>query len=620
LNTYDNKTQENKSQPFSSANTKNQSSSDSTFQFVDNRPEAFAQRELNNVINNSFQVSQLRAFKEMADNSSRFEQAVQLQAMADNHSANKQQTIQRKENNTGLPDNLKTGIENLSGMSLDDVKVHRNSDKPAQLNAHAYAQGTDIHLASGQEKHLPHEAWHVVQQKQGRVKPTMQMKGNTKVNDDVSLEKEADVMGAKAMQGIVQAKETTNKSLKNSSTSQLKTIQKVSDEVKAGGRRCIKGALAGAALGALVSSFIPGVDILVGMGIGAAAGTVAALIKEGLESKARRRIQIAYNITVSPDISGIILNRIKDVLASLPLAHTLGNNELTNITLGGDGNASLYDGEDTIEMNNPMGMPDLLYAALNKKYEWERKLMDDGAMPDFDAVIDNEYDLNSDDRKVMAGVSDANSQEDLVSWTVRHEIGHSMDKNIGWDTRMKGQAVFGAWQNHTEDEVFIQLLAKANIGANIYSLQYPLNPIQNDSLFNIIRGKNFASIDAFFEHPRWQNFLTSNAVPADLKKRIKNAVRSFDIAKNSPWTFADGCANDLAHNGRIYMQGQYRKWESYAQGARTNAVSNYQFSNSSEWFAEAYAAYYNPALNAASRNALSGAQQAWFLNNLGNHQ
>jgi len=85
-------------------------------------------------------------------------------------------------------------------MSLDDVNVHRNSDKPAQLQAHAYAQGTDIHLGAGQEKHLPHEAWHVVQQKQGRVQPTMQMKGMVNVNDDAGLEKEADVMGAKAMQ------------------------------------------------------------------------------------------------------------------------------------------------------------------------------------------------------------------------------------------------------------------------------------------------------------------------------------------------------------------------------------------------------------------------------------
>ncbi|MDJ0662336.1 MAG: DUF4157 domain-containing protein [Crocosphaera sp.] len=79
-------------------------------------------------------------------------------------------------NQTGLPDHLKAGVENLSGYSLDDVKVHYNSPKPAQLQALAYTQGTDIHVASGQEKHLPHEAWHVVQQKQGRVKPTMQMK------------------------------------------------------------------------------------------------------------------------------------------------------------------------------------------------------------------------------------------------------------------------------------------------------------------------------------------------------------------------------------------------------------------------------------------------------------
>ncbi|MFB9080628.1 DUF4157 domain-containing protein [Flavobacterium procerum] len=108
--------------------------------------------------------------------------------------------LQKKENNTGLPDNLKSGIENLSGYSMDDVKVHYNSDKPAQLQAHAYAQGTDIHIASGQEKHLPHEAWHVVQQKQGRVQPTLQMKGNVNVNDDAGLENEADVMGAKALQ------------------------------------------------------------------------------------------------------------------------------------------------------------------------------------------------------------------------------------------------------------------------------------------------------------------------------------------------------------------------------------------------------------------------------------
>ncbi len=103
-------------------------------------------------------------------------------------------------NKTGMPDQLKSGIENMSGMSMDHVKVHYNSPEPAQLNAHAFAQGSDIHVAPGQEQHLPHEAWHVVQQAQGRVQPTKQMKRGTPVNDDKGLETEADVMGAKAME------------------------------------------------------------------------------------------------------------------------------------------------------------------------------------------------------------------------------------------------------------------------------------------------------------------------------------------------------------------------------------------------------------------------------------
>lgn len=107
--------------------------------------------------------------------------------------------VQKKENKTGMPDNLKSGIENLSGMSMDHVKVHYNSSQPAQLNALAYAQGSDIHIGPGQEKHLPHEAWHVVQQAQGRVQPTKQMKAGVPVNDDAGLEHEADVMGAKAL-------------------------------------------------------------------------------------------------------------------------------------------------------------------------------------------------------------------------------------------------------------------------------------------------------------------------------------------------------------------------------------------------------------------------------------
>jgi len=97
----------------------------------------------------------------------------------------------------GLPVNLQSGIQALSGLSLDDVKVHYNSFKPAQLNAHAYAQGDEIHLAPGQERHLAHEAWHVVQQREGRARATGRI-GGQPLNDDAGLEREADHMGSRA--------------------------------------------------------------------------------------------------------------------------------------------------------------------------------------------------------------------------------------------------------------------------------------------------------------------------------------------------------------------------------------------------------------------------------------
>ncbi len=104
----------------------------------------------------------------------------------------------KRKNNTGIPDNLKAGAESLSGIDMSDVRVHYNSSKPEEVGAFAYTQGINIHVAPGQERHLSHEAWHVVQQAQGKVRPTFQMKG-VMVNDDEGLENEADVMGKKAL-------------------------------------------------------------------------------------------------------------------------------------------------------------------------------------------------------------------------------------------------------------------------------------------------------------------------------------------------------------------------------------------------------------------------------------
>jgi hypothetical protein len=97
-----------------------------------------------------------------------------------------------------LPPDVKAGIESLSGLSLHDVRVQYGSSKPASVDALAFTSGNDIHIAPGAEHHLAHEAWHVVQQRRGRVRATGQTESGHALNDEAALEHEADVMAERA--------------------------------------------------------------------------------------------------------------------------------------------------------------------------------------------------------------------------------------------------------------------------------------------------------------------------------------------------------------------------------------------------------------------------------------
>lgn len=105
------------------------------------------------------------------------------------------------ERTTALPDSLRSRFEAASDMGLDDVRVHYNSPRVENFGALAYTHGTDIHIGAGQERHLAHEAWHVVQQKQGRVRATTRVNGFG-VNDDRTLEAEADSMSRNNLERI----------------------------------------------------------------------------------------------------------------------------------------------------------------------------------------------------------------------------------------------------------------------------------------------------------------------------------------------------------------------------------------------------------------------------------
>lgn len=102
---------------------------------------------------------------------------------------------------TGIPGAIQAKFEAASGLSFEDVRVHYNSSRPAQLGAYAYTQGNQVYIGPGQERHLEHELGHVIQQKQGIVKADGYING-VPVNRDPGLERAADQGANQPVQGF----------------------------------------------------------------------------------------------------------------------------------------------------------------------------------------------------------------------------------------------------------------------------------------------------------------------------------------------------------------------------------------------------------------------------------
>lgn len=102
---------------------------------------------------------------------------------------------------TGVPKAVQAKFETASGLSFEDVRVHYNSSRPAQLGAYAYTRGSQVYIGPGQERYLEHELGHVVQQKRGLVKPDGYING-LPVNRDPKLERAADAGANQPVQGF----------------------------------------------------------------------------------------------------------------------------------------------------------------------------------------------------------------------------------------------------------------------------------------------------------------------------------------------------------------------------------------------------------------------------------
>ena len=106
--------------------------------------------------------------------------------------------------NKGLPRDIQLDMERSFGANFSNVEIHKNSTRAQELNAHAFTQGNSVHFAPGNSNFdsakgidlLGHELAHVVQQRKGIVKPSIDTP-KLKINDENANEQEADNIGEK---------------------------------------------------------------------------------------------------------------------------------------------------------------------------------------------------------------------------------------------------------------------------------------------------------------------------------------------------------------------------------------------------------------------------------------
>jgi hypothetical protein len=154
---------------------------------------------------NPAQLQEEEEEMQMKANPAQLQEEEEEMQMKDNPNADISNTSHSSGSSAKIPEGVKSKMESTLGADFSDVNVHKDSEKASNVGALAYAQGNDVHFAPGKynpetnsgQQLLGHELTHVVQQRQGRVQTTMQKKG-VNINNDPSLEREADQLGAKA--------------------------------------------------------------------------------------------------------------------------------------------------------------------------------------------------------------------------------------------------------------------------------------------------------------------------------------------------------------------------------------------------------------------------------------
>ena len=177
--------------------------------------------------------------------------------------------------------------------------------------------------------------------------------------------------------------------------------------------------------------------------------------------------------------------------------------------------------------------------------------------------------------------------------TVRHEVGHAVDSQLGWSASGEpSKRARGGWTVYAQDH---DRCAKAMINASDGAIARRISTNKRRDIravmVNVMANRTPTTIATDLAALPWWGKLSAGLQNALLNDRALVALGG-QFSEAGPWWQAGGGIQV----GKYAFHESYDStdWVRYQHAARGWKVSTYQFRAPGEWFAEAYAAYYEP--------------------------
>jgi hypothetical protein len=178
-----------------------------------------------------------------------------------------------------------------------------------------------------------------------------------------------------------------------------------------------------------------------------------------------------------------------------------------------------------------------------------------------------------------------------------HEIGHAVDADTKFMERLGDDPAYGGWREETPESV-----AKAiGTALNFFG---DFREIDQTALVSLL-ATALRAPEASYNPKNWvpkfsaKTALKATEIPAAVHGRLAGHAafarcQALRVGQEV-WSSASKAQN-LAMDGRVYLEAYPSWWYSYDVAALASRVTDYQFRAPPEWFSEAYAAYFEGKL------------------------